>query len=158
MRRNGGLSVEQGMTVGGVALALATAGFAYTAVEHNDGSPRIHGAEHMAIFAMPSRLREERLASGDADASRGLAVSEGDVVSPAIDYSPTATIREAEPAERHVRRVLKDRVVLDGARGPVELRPGEFLPGIGRLQEIRLARGRWVAVIVAEPAKNQSSR
>lgn len=160
MRRQGakhGFGVEQGMTLVGIALAAVTAVFAYLAIERNDGVPRIGGAEHLAIFAMPTNAQDERLPTGAVVVSEAAPQSQIELSMP-IDYLPTATIRGKTVGEFQVRKVLGDRVVVQGPSGATELRPGDFAKGVGRLREIRLVRGRWTAVIVPESAIGHSSR
>lgn len=157
MRAKRALSVEQAMTLAGVGLAALATGFAYLAIVGNDGVPKIGGAEHLAIFAMPSNMQEARLSSGLVVAPGASAISREQSLS-SIDYLPTATIRANPGARLQLLKVLKDRVVVQGPSGPVELRPGDFAEGFGRLREIRMARGRWVAVIIPEGAVDHSSR
>lgn len=148
---------EEGMTVAGIALAVLATGFAYHAIERNDGVPKIGGADHLAIFAMPSKSRDKQLASGAIVLSEAPMSTQVDPTAP-IDYVPTATIRN-NPAERfQVQGVFRDRVVIQGPLGTVELRPGDIAKGLGRLQEIRLAQGRWTAVFVPESPINHNSR
>lgn len=157
MRGKRVFSVEQGMTLAGVGLAALATGFACLAIAGNNGVPKIGGAEHLAIFAMPSNTREAGLAP-DAVVRSGIAPASEDQSLARIDYRPTATIRTG-PAERlQLRQVFRDRVVVQSRSGSVELRPGDFAKGFGRLQEIRMARGRWVAVVVPEGATDHSSR
>lgn len=157
MRAKRALSVEQGMTLAGVGLAALATGFAYLAIVGNDGVPKIGGAEHLAIFAMPSNMQEARLSSGVVVAPGASAISRDQSLAP-IDYLPTATIRANPGARPQLLKILKDRVVVQGPSGPVELRPGDFAEGFGRLREIRMMRGRWVAVIVPEGVVDHSSR
>ena len=145
------LNADQGMTLAGVGLAASVGVFAYVAVESNDGVPRIRGAEHLALFGRPSLARDERLASfGNA---RPFEIGEQ---SEPIDYAPVATIVGGGAPQVRVERVLKDRVILAGAAGQKEVRPGEVAQGFGRLQEIRIVRGRFVAVFA--PDAGQISR
>lgn len=157
MRGKRVLSVERGMTFAGVGLAAVATGFAYLAIVGNDGVPKIGGAEHLAIFAMPSYTQQARLSSGVVVAPGASAISRDQSLSP-IDYLPTATIKANPNARLQLLKVLKDRVVFQGPSGPVELRPGDFADGFGRLREIRMTRGRWVAVIVPEGAVDHNSR
>ncbi len=146
---------ERGMTVAGIGLAALATGFAYVAIERNDGVPKISGAEHLAIFAMPSNQPEERTAAAAV-------VVPGASPAPQppapIDYLPTATIRDNFANQFRIRRVFKDRAVVDGPAGSLELRAGDFVRGFGRLREIRMMRGRWTAVIVPENPPDHNSR
>jgi len=144
-------TAEQGMTLAGIGLAALATGFAYLAIERNDGVPKIGGAEHLAIFARPANLRGEQPESGAILVSEAQTLPESHSPAP-IDYLPTATIRGDATGRLEVQKVLKDRVLVRGPSGRAELRPGDVAKGLGRLQEIRLVRGRWTAVIVPEKA------
>ena len=157
-QRRNGPGVDGAMTIAGAGLAVVCAGFAYVAVQHNDGSPRIHGIEHLAIFAMPNRSREQALISTVGKSAASVPLAEGDILAPGIDFTPTATIKQMPLLYRQVRRVVRDRVVFDGPSGLEEVRMGEIAPGIGRLREIQKVQGRWIAVIEPEPRNTQSSR
>jgi len=146
------------MTIAGAGLALMCAGFAYVAIQGNDGSPRIHGVEHLALFAMPNKSREQQVISTIGKSPTSVPLVEGDILAPGVDFTPTATIKPLPLVYRQVRRVVRDRVVFDGPSGIEEIRMGEIAPGIGRLRDIRRVEGRWIAVIEPEPRNAQSSR
>lgn len=157
MRAGRAFNVERGMTIAGIALAALVTGFAYLAIERNDGTPRIGGAEHLAIFAMPSGSRETRVASGAPSVSARSSISREGSREP-IDYLPTATIKRSSVEQFNVRQVLRDRVILQRTSGLLELRPGDFAEGFGRLQEIRSVRGQWIAVVVPDSLIDHNSR
>lgn len=146
------------MTIVGAGLALMSAGFAYVAVQNNDGSPRVHGVEHLALFAMPNRSREQKPLSPSGNSPAAIPLVEGDILAPGVDFTPTATIKPLPLVYRQVRRVVRDRVVFDGPSGLEEIRMGEVAPGIGRLRQIQRVQGRWIAVIEPESRNAQSSR
>lgn len=151
------LGMEAIMTVGGLGLAAGSVAFAYMAIQANDGAPRINGVEHLALFAMPNSARDSQIVSIGAGSPAAVPLMQGDVVAPAIDYTPTATIGPALE-RRQVRSVGRDRVMFDGPSGPLEVRKGESAPGIGRLRDIQRIQGRWIAVIEPERRPTQSSR
>jgi hypothetical protein len=45
-----------------------------------------------------------------------------------------------------LRRVYDGIALIEGRRGVVEIEPGETLPGVGRIEEIRRQEGQWVVV------------
>ncbi|MCB1541290.1 MAG: hypothetical protein KDJ16_06675 [Hyphomicrobiales bacterium] len=148
---------ERGLTVAGVLLAGAIATFAAVAVERNDGVPRIHGVEHMALFARPTRALDERVGSFGVGGRTIVAVPHGDRSPDPIDYSPTATI-QPDRRQPSLKEVFRDRVIIEGAAGRIEVRPGEVAEGFGELQEIRRIRGQWRAVFIATTDSGHSSR
>lgn len=149
--------VERGMTAVGVALAGCAATFAIVAVRSSDGVPMVNGVEHFALFAKPTRALDKRLASTAALANRDVKPARQGNAPVAVDYAPTASIRSGSrrPA---VLESLEDRVLVEGDMGLIMLRPGASLQGIGRLEEIRFMRGRWVAIFGPEQDAVQSSR
>lgn len=149
--------VERGMTVAGVMLAGCVATFAFVAVRDNDGIPTVHGVEHLALFARPSRALDNRIAAAAARASRDARAARGDDTPAVVDYAPTATIRTM-PRRPAVLATFEDHVLVEGDTETVVLRPGASLHGVGRLEEIRLMRGQWVAIFVPEKSGDQSSR
>lgn len=150
--------VEQVMTLAGVGLATSVAAFAFVAVARNDGVPRIAGQEHLALFAQPSNSGRQRAAdSRFAPAPDRLVVASPG--QPAmIDYDPTATITPASTFQTKVLRRIGGRVIVAGLDGPLSLGLGDVAPGMGRLADIRLIEGRWVAIFETKPAQAQSSR
>ena len=150
-------NVERGMTVAGVALAGCVATFAIVAVRNSDGVPLVHGVEHLALFARPTRALDERNASSATRAGRDAKPARDDNAPATVDYAPTATIKSGERRPR-VIDTFEDHVLVEGDMGLIMLRPGASLRGIGRLEEIRLMRGRWVAIFGPEQGAVQSSR
>ncbi len=151
-------SGDQLMTVTGVGLAAAITAFACIAIAQNDGSPAVHGSEHLALFAKPSRARDDRVASSGSGPSERVVVVGGELRTQSVDYAPTATIGKPAATGPQLRRVLRDRVVVLGTTGSFELRPGEAAVGLGRLQEIRSEDGRLTAVFAPDGKAAQSSR
>jgi hypothetical protein len=45
-----------------------------------------------------------------------------------------------------VRRVFDGAALVESRHGVIEVEPGDNLPGIGRIQEIKRQDGRWVVV------------
>ena len=45
-----------------------------------------------------------------------------------------------------VRRVFDGAALVESRRGVIEVEPGDHLPGIGRIHEIKRQDGRWVVV------------
>ena len=148
---------ERGLTVAGVVLAGIVATFAVVSVERNDGVPRIHGVEHMALFAKPTRALDERIAYFGVGGRTVVALPPSDRSPDPIDYAPTATI-QLDRRQSSLKEVFKDHVIIEGTAGRIEVRPGEVVEGFGKLQEIRRMRGQWTAVFVASTDGGHSSR
>ena len=45
-----------------------------------------------------------------------------------------------------VRRVFNGTALVEGRYGVIEVQPGDELPGLGLIQEIRREGGRWVVI------------
>jgi hypothetical protein len=66
-------------------------------------------------------------------------------VPPAVD--PKATIKHPVVEGWSLRKVYgSDSALVEGRFGIVEIEPGDVVPGLGRIQEIRRQDGRWVVV------------
>lgn len=149
--------VEQVMTVAGVGLAASVATFAYVAVSMNDGIPRIEGQEHLALFARPSHALDLRIGASTPESAplrRDVAKS---MAGPAVDYSPTASIRRNPEMQARVLQWTGQRVTVLGPEGPLDIGRGEIARDMGRLVDVRLVEGRWIAVFERQ-AGSQSSR
>lgn len=115
----------------GVALAFAACAFAYGELGNADGAPKINGMDHLALFAQPARLRDQRLSQEAASK-----------IASGVDYAPTATVGRS--AERYsIFRVERDLVVMRGPDGLFAVGIGETAPGRGRLVAIVGREGAW---------------
>ena len=137
-------------TVGGIALACATAIGAAVEIRINDGTPKINGAAHFALFAQPSRPRI------NASTAAGVPGETASVTLPTLDYEATATIRKPEP-QFQLLYVERGNGVFRGPSGPVHLAPGDRMPDGAILKSFERRNGRWTAV-VARDAAAQTSR
>ncbi len=135
-------SSELGFKIGAGALAAVLCGFAFAEAARNDGSPKINGLSHFAVFAQPARLRDERLA-------RAQAPTKG------VDYTPTAAIR---PDAEGVRGIVveRDGVRYEGPDGAAIARIGDSVPGRGRVVAIIGRAGGWRAIYLADGAAQTS--
>lgn len=127
---DGGLS-DFAIRAAGMALAFAACAFAYGELGNADGAPKIYGMDHLALFAQPARLRDQKLGQDAASkTARG------------VDYAPTATV--GRNVERYpIFRVERDLVVLRGPDGLFAVSIGETAPGRGRLVGIVGGEGAW---------------
>lgn len=149
------MTADQAMTVVGAGLAMSVATFAVVAVRQNDGVPWVNGQEHLALFSKPSRSQDDRVvASGNG----GSGANGHETSLARIDYAPTASIKARPATPGRVTRVTRDRVLIDGSNGQLELRLGDAAPGLGRLENIRLIDGRWTAIFGGTVNRSQSSR
>src|SRR5262249_3893127 len=61
--------------------------------------------------------------------------------------APTAAIKHPVVEGWSLRKVYgSDSALVEGRYGIVEIEPGDLVPGLGRIQEIRRQDGRWVVV------------
>jgi len=138
----------------GLGTALASAGFAAIMIASDHPSPVFGGIEHLMLFAQPLHGRSSsvvaRVQNGsDADG---------------IDYSATGTIRPINPPPADKSKagqlpatepivkayVLQeadiDAAVVQGRGTAYRVRPGNFLPGAGRVLSIEQREDKWVVV------------
>ena len=119
------------MTIVGAGLALMSAGFAYVAVQNNDGSPRVHGVEHLALFAMPNRSREQKPLSPSGNSPAAIPLVEGDIRFLDAPEPVLAFVREGAGQRLLVAFNLSDAAVhwrTDALAGTVAA-TGHGLPG-----------------------------
>lgn len=121
---------DTALKVSGVVLALALVGAASLEMARNNGVPKVNGLQHLAVFARPARIRDERLRqAGETPAPKD------------IDFEPTATI--APPEFASVRKVERDRVTITTREGDVTVRIGAMVEGYGQLVAIVGGEGAW---------------
>ncbi|PWB59123.1 MAG: hypothetical protein C3F17_17605, partial [Bradyrhizobiaceae bacterium] len=62
--------------------------------------------------------------------------------------APAAAARPVKPIVPGwtLRRVIDGGALVGGPFGVIEIEPGETVPGLGRIEEIRREDGRWVVV------------
>ena len=68
---------------------------------------------------------------------------------PPTDVTGTVAVSAQKPAIVEgwvVRRVYDGTALVEGRYGIIEIEPGDHLPGVGRIQEIKRQDGRWVVV------------
>jgi hypothetical protein len=61
----------------------------------------------------------------------------------------TAPAAEAKPAVVEgwvLRKAARDAALVEGRYGVIEIEPGDHLPGVGRIEQIKRQDGRWVVV------------
>jgi hypothetical protein len=61
----------------------------------------------------------------------------------------TAAPAEAKPAVVEgwvLRKAARDAALVEGRYGVIEIEPGDHLPGVGRIEQIKRQDGRWVVV------------
>ncbi len=137
---DGGLS-DFAIRGAGVALAFCACAFAYGELG-SSGAPKINGMDHLALFAQPHRLRDDRLRQ---EAERR----------PGLDYAPTATIGK-DAGGHSIWRVERDLVVFRGPEGLFAVHIGDEAPGHGRLVSIDRRDGAWRPTFAK--ARGQTSR
>lgn len=145
----------------GIALACGAVAFAYVEVRDNDGTPKVFGGSHLALFAQPSH---RNATAPSQEAAESSPTSTGMVGPDAnVDYSTTASIprdgrwdvfgtREERAANDGAAR---EKAAQGGAR-EIVVAPGERMPAGGVIRAIVLRDGRWVAIVAAEPGAHNS--
>ena len=63
----------------------------------------------------------------------------------AVDTAARAE-EAVQRAQSHLAAVGRDAALVEGRYGVVEIIPGDLVPGLGRIQEIKRQDGRWVVV------------
>ena len=148
--------VDQILAATGVAGAVASAGFAVFMISTDHSHPMFSGIEHLMLFAQPIHGRPApvvaRTHEPPADA--------------AIDYSATGSIRHSDPNSSdktegtmvrssateptiagYVLQEARTGVALVQGRGTAYwVKPGNLLPGAGRVLSVEQREDKWVVV------------
>jgi hypothetical protein len=149
-------TVDQMLAATGVAGAVASAGFAAIMITTDHSHPVFSGIEHLMLFAQPIHGRSTpviaRTYQPPADAG--------------IDYSATGTIRRTDPRSSdttegtmvrppatepiimgYVLQEAQIGVALVQGHGTVyRVKPGNLLPGAGRVLSVEQREDKWVVV------------
>jgi hypothetical protein len=106
---------------------------AHTAIQNVEREPLIQ------------RTRATRTAGGSSAGPQAVQTPEhtGSVQASA---SATTTAARSMIDGWHIRRAYDGMAVLEGTPGIVEVSPGQNIPGLGRIQEIRNDGGRWQVI------------
>ncbi len=144
--------VDVALVGAGVATAGGSVVFAGAMMMRGDHSPSVNGLEYLAIFARPN--------SGVRSSAEAPPASAPDFAGAAIDPAPVGSIgvvagTERTPAEATGARAATHLALIaaefgfawvrEGAR-IVSVRPGDSLPGLGRVSAIARREGRWTLV------------
>ena len=140
--------------LGGCALALVLSAAAARMMIQGTDLPRVDGADHLKIFAQPSQWHEERVRAAQMPARQTL------------DFSPTATMPtrvapvDTQPMPRApavdltlpgagytLVSAARGRATFVGPSGMLVVKPGETVPGLGRVAEIARRDGGWTVVL-----------
>ena len=96
------------LACGGCALALVLSVTAGAMILRGpDGAAPINGAEHLAVFAQPARVHDERVRAAEAaSAPTGAGIE----IMPRIDYMPTAAIGGPQGAVASSRETFGEAI------------------------------------------------
>jgi outer membrane murein-binding lipoprotein Lpp len=97
--------------------------------------------EQAALAAKSTRIAEEKPPVMQATATLANAPDITGTVQPQAQR-PASTSREVIPGW-HVRRAYDGAAVLEGKTGVIEVVPGQDVPALGRVQEIKNENNRW---------------
>ncbi|MDE2361500.1 MAG: hypothetical protein KGM42_02385 [Hyphomicrobiales bacterium] len=154
------------LTMCGIALAGASALLAGVQIANNDGTPKINGGAHLALFGRPSRAVSSEPAaapvSRDAPAASG-SVQPAQANKPAVDYGATASIPRSSAASYgewimigppELRFVDRGVGAFATTAGVVQRGIGEEAPRGGVIVGFRRRAGNWFALV----SRGQTSR
>ncbi|MGO9007067.1 MAG: hypothetical protein ACLQIQ_03970 [Beijerinckiaceae bacterium] len=149
-------TIDQILVATGVAGAVASAGFAALMISTDHSRPMFNGIEHLMLFAQPIHGRPgpivARTHEPPADAG--------------VDYSATGTIRKSDPRSSDntegtmVRAPATEPVItgyvlqeaqigaalVQGHGRAYRVKPGNLLPGAGRVLSVEQREDKWVVV------------
>jgi hypothetical protein len=133
-------TIDRILVLGGLAIAIGSAGFAGYMLENRSHEPYIVGMKYLSIFARPRGTQEAR-----ADHSKG-----------DLDFTPTGSLADSEPdpapnahsaEEQRLIAVADGHAWLRTGRTFREVKAGDELPGFGAVQSIRRINGVWTMVM-----------
>jgi hypothetical protein len=149
----------------GVAAAGASVVFAGVMVVQADGGSRVNGIEYLAIFSRPNGIASPPAVAEPSPPEIGQRAGSSE-----IDVAPTGSIRQAPRSVSapddgfHIIRGQQDLVWM--RRGGIirAVRPGDVVPGLGRVGSIEQRRGGWAlldasgAILLASDATGKSGQ
>jgi hypothetical protein len=146
------LSADHALISGGVAAAFCSLAFAGYMIGDRDRQPYIPGTEYLAIFSKPSRGIQVA-----AHPSPVLARLNTPEDPNGVDQTPTGAVRSTmrpDPPDgaglppTHYRLVAAkgEAAWVESEFGFRQVKPGESLPGFGRVAMIEKRNGRWAVV------------
>lgn len=141
------------VALGGVGVALAGLSLLFAAeMIRRPREPYIPGVQYLAIFAQPNssalKAAQKSLSAANAPPK----------TSNDVDYTSTASISERkqpqipkepldELTEYEILGATKEVAWLRRGSEIVEVRPGDYLPGFGKILSIEQQAGRWRLVV-----------
>jgi hypothetical protein len=148
--------IDQTLVATGVAGALASAGFAVVMISTDHSQPMFSGIEHLMLFAQPIHGRPAPVLA------RGYEPPADD----GIDYTATGTIPRSDQHRpdkietTHVHSPPTEPIIMDyvlrearigvalvqGNGTAYRIKPGNFLPGAGRVLSVEQREDTWVVV------------
>lgn len=152
-----GLStVDRTVVAAGICMAVASASFATYMVSTDHSHPTFPGADHLMLFAQPSRGLSQRLiarvpgARDDSgiDYTATGAIPDNDAAVPQPLYTlPSINVpRDQIIKDFTLRGVSGDVALVDGPGGLFRLERGADLPGGGQVLSIEWRQGQFVVV------------
>ncbi len=140
----------------GVAMAVGSIVFASDMLSQDDHEPRVNGMQYLAIFAQPRGSARPAPAAPPAVAANAVDMAPTGSIArsadDAVDMAPIGSIPRgaagAPPAAERYRLVAAGPGVAWLSNGS-EIRmvkPGELVPGFGRVASIVKRDGRWALV------------
>ena len=147
-----GLTIDRALAGGGVAAAFFSFAFAGYMVADRGRQPHFAGQQYLAIFAKPRRP------SPPAPSAPVLARAEAPSGPSGIDPTPTGSIsapRSANPASPaaplppssyRLVAATPGHAWIESETGYRQVKPGDVLPGLGRIEAIEERDGQWVAL------------
>jgi hypothetical protein len=141
-------TIDHALAGGGVATAFCSLAFAGFMIGDKHRQPYFPGGEYLAIFARPNHGFQ--VAAHPAPTL----VQTASIESNGVDPTPTGSIASpsrADPPDGAALPPQRYRLVsasretawIEGDRGFRQIRPGEVLPGLGRIATIERRSGRW---------------
>jgi hypothetical protein len=121
----------------GVGLAVASTAFAAYMISDTERQPQFAGLEHLSIYSRPATLASRRAQTQLAEQS------------PKVDYTPTASIREAQPPRAAGFQLIEVRdgtALIQTPNARVRVIRGDVIAGLGRVTALERRGEQWVVV------------
>jgi hypothetical protein len=146
-RRRFRVTIDHAIAGSGVLAACCSVTFAGYMISDRTRQPYFPGIQYLSIFARPNHGVEVAAHAPDATAADSQAAKAG------VDPTPTGSITAAktdliEGASRlRLLAANQDIAWIESDKGFRQVKPGDILPGLGRVLSITERGGRWLVHI-----------
>ena len=144
-------SIDHALAGGGFATAFCSLAFAGYMISDHVRQPYFPGAEYLAIFAKPNHGAQVAAHPAPTAAPKTAANDPN-----GVDPTPTGSIgpfrgetpdgATATPQRYRLVAASREAAWVESEFGFRQIKPGEVLPGLGRIAAIERRNGRWTMI------------